>query len=253
MSNKEPFLSIVIPAFNEVENFKQGVLDELDTYIKEKEYQTEVIVVDDGSSDETANLVERWIKKKPNWKLIRMSHRGKAPAVKTGVLAANGKFILFTDFDQATPISEIVKLMPFMEKGYAIAIGSREIKGSKREQEPFYRHIMGRVWNTLVQAIAIRGIRDTQCGFKLFKGDVAKELFESLRVYSNGEEKEAYTGAFDVELLYLAQKKGLQIAEVPVHWKHISTTRVSPIRDSFRMFFDLVKIRLVDLSGAYER
>lgn len=250
---KQPFLSIIIPAYNEVKNFKRGALEEVDRYINIKEFPSEVIVVDDGSIDSTADLIEKWIKAKKNWKLIRNPHKGKALTVARGVFEASGQYILFTDFDQATPISEVEKLLPFMEKDYEIAIGSREVKGSKREEEPWYRHLMGRGWNFLVKIFAVTGIQDTQCGFKLFKNKIANQLFRDLRVYTDSEEKEAYTGAFDVELLYIAQKRGLQIAEVPVHWKHIETTRVNPIRDSFRMFIDLLKIRLSDLTGKYER
>ena len=158
---------------------------------------------------------------------------------------------MFTDFDQATPLSEVEKLIPFIKKGYQVAIGSREVKGSQRLDEPRYRHLMGKVFNFAVQIIAIGGIHDTQCGFKLFTSQAAKELFTSLIVYGNGVEKQAFTGAFDVELLYIAQKRGYRIAEVPVSWRHIKTNRVNPIRDSVRMFLDLVKIRLAALSGGY--
>jgi glycosyltransferase involved in cell wall biosynthesis len=252
-SVKRPFLSIVIPAFNEAENYKNGVLEDVDKYFKRQAYKSEIIVVDDGSLDDTADLVDSWIQNKRNWKLIRNPHKGKALTVSTGVLKAEGTYILFTDFDQATPISELEKLLPFIKKGYAIAIGSREIKGSKREKEPWYRHVMGRVWNLIVQTLAVPGVRDTQCGFKLFKGETARELFKSLHVYSDREEKQAYTGAFDVELLFIALKRGLQIAEVPVHWKHVETTRVHPLRDSARMFFDLIKILFAGLTGKYEQ
>jgi hypothetical protein len=166
---------------------------------------------------------------------------------------AKGKYVLFTDFDQATPVSEVEKLLPFMEKGYQIAIGSREVKGSKREKEPWYRHLMGKVFNVIVQLLTVRGILDTQCGFKLFTNLAAKDLFSSLVVYDKTEkvEKHAFTGAFDVELLFIAQKRGYRIAEVPVAWKHTPTERVHPIRDSIRMFIDVIKIRGIDLVGRY--
>ena len=251
-SDSRPFLSIVIPAYNELENFNKGVLDEVEKYINNKPFPCEIIVVDDGSGDGSPQRIRNWIKDKKNWRLIQKEHQGKALTVAAGIKQATGKYILFTDFDQATPISEVEKLLPFMKKGYEIAIGSREVKGSKREKEPWYRHLMGRGWNVLVQLLALRGIHDTQCGFKLFKGAVAHQLFNSLRVYHNRSERDAYTGAFDVELLYIAQKRKMQIAEVPVWWKHIRTDRVDPIRDSLKMLVDLLRIRLADLRGEYE-
>lgn len=244
-------LSVIIPAYNEVENLNKNVLDDADSYLESKKFDWEVIIVDDGSTDGTAEKLSSWIKYHSGWQLIKNPHRGKAAAVKTGVLTAKGDYILFTDFDQATPLSEIEKLIPFIKKGYQIAIGSREVKGSQRLDEPLYRHLMGKVFNFAVQLIAIGGIHDTQCGFKLFASQAAKDLFNSLVVYGNGVEKQAFTGAFDVELLYIAQKRGYKIAEVPVSWRHVKTNRVNPVRDSIRMFLDLLKIRLVSLSGGY--
>lgn len=252
MSQGKPTLSVVIPAYNEVPNLRSDVLDEVDRYLANQEYHSEVLVVDDGSHDGTPGFLRRWLRDKQSWRLLRIPHRGKAAAVKQGVLAARGRYILYTDFDQATPITEIEKLMPFMEKGYAIAIGSREVKGSRREAEPWYRHLMGRGFNLLVQLLALPGIQDTQCGFKLLEKNVAQTLFRKLRVYADRQEKRAYTGAFDVELLFLAQKRKLAIAEVPVSWKHVRTSRVHPVRDSLRMFVDLVKIRVLDALGKYD-
>lgn len=249
----QPYLSVIIPAYNEVDNFNKGALKGVEDYINKQSYLTEVILVDDGSNDKTADLIEDWIKNKKAWKLIKNPHKGKAIAVSTGVLQAKGKYIIFTDFDQATPLGEIEKLLPFMNKGFEIAIGSREIKGSKREKEPWYRHLMGRGWNIIVKSLVIRGIQDTQCGFKLFNAEIAHEIFQSLSVYKDAEEQEAYMGAFDVEILYIAQKRGYQIAEVPVHWHHVKTSRLNPFRDSARMFIDLLKIRFSDLTGKYEK
>jgi len=248
----KPFLSIIIPSFNEEENFQTGALARVAEFLKKFAFSYEVLIVDDGSDDQTVNLVKGFIKDKINWQLIKNPHQGKAATIATGVKLASGENILFTDFDQATPLSEIEKLIPFLKKNYEIVIGSREVKGSKREKEPFYRHLMGKGFNIIVQLFALEGLHDTQCGFKLFKSEVAKELFKQLKVYKSELIKNAFTGAFDVEVLFLAQKKGYKIAEVPVEWRHYKTIRVNPIKDSFRMFFDVLKIKIYDILGKYE-
>lgn len=220
-------------------------------YLSGQKYGWEVILVDDGSTDGTSEDLQKIVRARKNWKLIKNPHLGKARTVKAGVMEASGELVLFTDFDQATPLSEVEKLLPFMQKGYEVAIGSREVKGSERLKEPWYRHLMGKVFNRVVQMFTIRGISDTQCGFKLFTNKTAKDLFNSLVVYASGSEKTAFTGAFDVELLYIAQKRGFRIAEVPVSWKYVKTVRVNPVRDSIRMFLDVLRIRLTDWSGGY--
>lgn len=246
------YLSIIIPAYNEEENLRQKALFEVENYLSKQKYPFEVIVVDDGSTDATTSLIKKFISAKSNWRLIQNPHQGKAATVKTGILAAKGQYILFTDFDQATPISEIEKLLPFIKNNYQIVIGSREVKGSHRKDEPWYRHLMGKGFNFGVKLIAIRGISDTQCGFKLFTQKAAKKLFNSLVIYGKRKEANAFTGAFDVELLYIAQKRKYNIAEVPVSWRHIHTKRINPFRDSIRMAIDVILIRLADLMGQYQ-
>ena len=244
-------LSIIIPAYNEEPNFKKGTIDEVPQYLEKQNYSYEVIIVDDGSEDSTAKLASAFAKKHNNVRVVKNPHQGKAETVKTGVREAGGELVLFTDFDQATPISEIEKLLPFFDE-YDIVIGSRQLPGAKREKEPFYRHIMGLVFNLVVQVIAVRGIWDTQAGFKCFKGDVAKKVFSKLKVYGQGKKVQgALVTAFDVELLFIAKKMGFKIKEVPIIWHHVATSRVSPIKDSLRMFRDVVKIRLNDLHGFY--
>jgi len=247
----KPFLSIVIPSFNEEENFKKGALKKVAVYLRKFPFLFEVILVDDGSEDKTPQLLQGFIKNRKNWQLIKNSHQGKAAAVATGVKQAKAENILFTDFDQSTPLSEVDKLLPFLKKGFEIVIGSREIKGAKREKEPLHRHLMGKVFNLVVRLIAVSGIYDTQCGFKIFKAAAAKQLFPQLKIYKQGRIKKAFTGAFDVEVLYLAQKKGFKIAEVPIFWQHYKTSRVNPLKDSVKMFFDVLKIRFYDLMGRY--
>lgn len=244
-------LSIVIPAYNEKDNFDAGVLQQIVDYLKLKKLNWEVIIVDDGSTDGSNKDIQKFAQNH-HWIFIQNPHQGKAATIRTGVLRAKNKYTLFTDFDQATPIKEIEKLLSFLDKNFQIVIGSREVKGSVRAKEPGYRHLMGKVFNFLVKLTTIRGIQDTQCGFKIFETKTAKQLFDSLKVYRPHKEKYAFTGAFDVELLFIANKRGIKISEVPVHWHHAPTTRVSPIRDSIRMFLDVLKIRLVDLFGGYK-
>lgn len=246
------YLSVIIPAFNEETNFRRGVLNQVYDYLSKQPYPYQVIIVDDGSHDQTRTLINQFIERKPAWQLIANPHYGKAHTVATGILSAQGQFSLFTDFDQATPIKEVEKLLPFVQKEYHLAIGSREIRGAKREAEPWYRHLMGKIFNLFVKLITIKGIQDTQCGFKLFRSPVAKDIFRRLIVYQNRQETHAFTGAFDVELLYLAKKRGYRIKEVPVIWHHIHSDRVNPWRDSIKMFTDLIKIRTADWLGKYD-
>lgn len=250
--SKRIFLSVVIPAYNEADNFEKGVLSQVDQYLRKEEYTWEVIVVDDGSEDNTATLVKNFIKDKKNWRLLKIKHQGKAQAVTKGISEAGGENILFTDFDQATPIDQVEKLLAKVKQGYQTVIGSREIKGAKREGEPFYRHLMGRVFNLLVRIFVIGGIHDTQCGFKLFTRQAVERIFPKIKVYKKRKVVDAYTGAFDVELLFLAKKYNLQVAEVPIVWHHVKTTRVNPFKDSLRMFLDILKIRFYDFLGKYE-
>src|SRR3989344_1052027 len=249
--SEKPHLTVIIPAYNEEPNFKRGALNEVPKYLEKQNYSYEILIVDDGSEDQTAKLAEDFAKKNKNIRVIKNPHQGKAETVKKGIEEANGELVLFTDFDQATPLPEVEKLLTFIPD-YDIVIGSRQLPGAKREKEPFYRHLMGLVFNLIVQFIAVRGIWDTQAGFKCFKANVAKELFENLKVYGKGKQVQgALVTAFDVELLFIAKKRGYKIKEVPIIWHHVATSRVSPIKDSLRMLRDVIKIRLNDLRGAY--
>ena len=184
-------ISIVIPAYNEADNFRRGVLTQVDDYLSARRYTSEVIIVDDGSTDNTVSLLKDYIQDKSNWRIITNPHQGKAQTVAAGITAAKYAAVLFTDFDQATPISEVEKLLPFLKRGYDVVIGSREIEGSRREGEPWYRHLMGRGFNLFVNLFAFGNIHDTQCGFKLFKTDVAQKLFSQLVVYGPHQETRA--------------------------------------------------------------
>jgi dolichyl-phosphate beta-glucosyltransferase len=247
--------SIVIPAYNEADKITSS-LTKIDNYMTTFSGNYEIVVVDDGSTDQTAKIVEEFSADHPNVLLIKIAHKGKGIAVWTGVMRAAGKYIYMCDADLSTPISELKKLSVWMiDQNFDIVIASREGIGAQRIGEPLYRHVMGRGFNWLTQIIAISGINDTQCGFKLFKSDVAKELFSTLRVYNpqSGVLKNAYVGAFDVEFLVIARRRGYKIKEVPVVWKYVNTTRVAPITDSLKMFRDVIKIKINDLQGLYNR
>lgn len=246
------FLSVVIPSFDEMANLQKGVLDKVEHFLEKKNQSYEVIVVDDGSKDGSVEVVEQFTKDNPSFKLIKNAHQGKAGAVTSGVLAARGKYILFTDMDQATPINEVDKLLPFFDEGYSVVIGSRS---SKRKGAPWTRLLMARgmmVLRTVI--VGIKGVSDTQCGFKMFKSDAAKKIFEKIDNLHHGFKKISgsnVSAGFDVELLYLAQKMRYTIKEVPVNWLYVETRRVSPIKDSIEGLMDLVKIKINDIGGIY--
>jgi len=248
---KQPFLSVIIPSYNEISNLKRLVLNDVINYLKTRPYSWEVILSDDGSSDGTLEQLNAFANQHAEVRVLANLHRGKGPTVSAGILSAEGEWRLFTDFDQSTPLSESEKLLNFCNK-YDVVIGSREIAGALRDKEPIHRHLMGRVFNLVVQTLAIPGIQDTQCGFKLFSAQAAEFIFPKLYVYGlNQERRDAFTGAFDVEALYLAKKYGYSIKEVPILWKHYQSDRVSPIKDSWRMFKDIFRIRLADLNHKY--
>jgi len=247
------FLSVIIPAFNEKRNFKRGVLSQVDNYFKDKQYSVEIIVIDDGSTDDTRKLIENFIRNKKDWKLLNIEHKGKYQAVKEGIKEAQGKLILFIDFDQSTPISEVEKLIPGAEMGFDILIGSREVAGAKREKEPFYRHLMGRGFNLVVRLIVGLPFKDTQCGFKLFRRETIQKIIKKIIVAEKRKTVDAYTGAFDVEILYLANKMGYKVKEIAVSWQHFKTERVNPVKDSLRMFLDILRIKLNNLMGSYDK
>ena len=250
-ADHSPFLSVIVPSYNEQHNIERGVLKELISYLKQQPYTWELILSDDGSTDGTVESLQQFAKQHPEVTVLTNSHAGKGPAVTAGMLAAHGQWRLYTDFDQSTPIQEVTKLLPYTDQ-YQVIFGSREIAGAKRDKEPFYRHLMGRGFNLLVQIMAVRGVQDTQCGFKMFSAQATETLFPKLYIYSpHNRQPDAFTGAFDVELLFLARKLGFTYKEVPIHWRHFATTRVNPLKDSVRMFIDILRIRWARLMGKY--
>lgn len=248
------FLSVVIPTWNE-QAIIMGTLETVVTYLGKQEYTSEVIVVDDGSVDDTVQLVKAFIVQHPAVRLIENDHRGKAYAVRTGMLAGTGRYIVFTDADLATPIYEIGKMIGALESGCDVAIGTREGIGAARVNEPFYRRAMGRLFNVAVRLISGVHFRDTQCGFKGFRYQVAQDLFGRVRLYGY-DAKPLQGGAvtgFDVEVLYLALQRGYRIEEIPVTWRYGIKGKSNALADSLRMFIDVVKVRWMAGKGMYER
>ncbi len=246
------FLSVVIPSYDEMTNLQKGVLDKISSFLGRKKYSYEVIIVDDGSKDGSVEFVEKFLKNNPNFKLIKNLHLGKGGAVTTGVLAASGEYILFTDMDQATPIEEIDRLLPYFDEGYDIVIGSRN---SRRKGSPWTRLLMARAMMFLrTLLVGISNISDTQCGFKVFQHEIARKIFTKIQLLHHNFKQVSgsnVSAGFDVELLYLAEKMGYDIKEVPVNWLYVETRRVSPIKDSIEGFIDLIKIKINDIKGAY--
>lgn len=249
-----PYLSVVIPAYNEAARLPTS-LHKVLAYLEGCDYPYEVLVVDDGSTDATAQAVEQAASEHPHLELVRNPHRGKGFAVRTGMLKAKGEYILYSDADFSAPIEEVEKLLPYLQKKYHVAMGSREGVGSARYDEPRYRHIMGRVFNTLVRLMALPQFHDTQCGFKAFRKDAAHTLFRNLHLYGDkaGDVKGAMVTGFDVEVLYLALKWNYKVKEVPVRWYYSKSANVSPVRDAYRMFKDISRVRLNDLRGLYKK
>jgi len=241
--DRSPFLTIVIPAYNE-ESRLPRTLPEVIQFVEAQDYEAEVLVVDDGSVDRTPEIAEEFSTKHPCVRLIRAEHGGKGHAVQVGMLQARGEYALLCDADLAMPITELPKFLPPQQNSYQVAIGSREVAGAVRYNEPAYRHLMGRVFNWLVKVMAVPGFEDTQCGFKCFHRSVTRDLFSSQTIAGFG---------FDVEILYVAQKRGYRIIEVPIHWYYQAESKVHPVRDTVRMFRDILRVRQNDQLGFYEQ
>lgn len=238
-----PFLSVVIPCFNE-ENIIDDTLRKVVGYLEAAKYPYEIIAVDDGSRDSTAAKIMSWAEKSPSLRLLEnQKNRGKGFSVSRGLLEARGRYVCFTDADLSTPIEEIEKLLHWL-KDFEVVIGSRSIKGSSVEvHQPMWRELMGKTFNLFVRLIAFPGIKDTQCGFKGFRNESAKEIFSRRRIDGFG---------FDVEALYIAKKLGYGIKEVPIKWINRFESKVNPFTHPVQMIRDILKIRIWDLKGAYK-
>jgi glycosyltransferase involved in cell wall biosynthesis len=248
-----PLLSIVIPAFNEEDSIVRGVLQELADYLATQDFTCEVLVVDDGSDDATIELVQRFAAENPSFRLLQEPHRGKADAVRAGILAAAGRYHMFMDMDLATSVEHISEFVRELQRGADVVIASRAKKGAVTVGAPASRFLLGKGFNFLVHAFLLPGIQDTQCGFKAFRAEAARGLFNSLLVFDDttGTTKGPRVTAFDVELLVLAARWGYSIHEMPVRWQYYKTRRVSPLKDAYRMFSEVLRVWLNDRRGKY--
>jgi dolichyl-phosphate beta-glucosyltransferase len=230
-----PELSVVIPCYNEEQRLPRTI-EQIERYLGSSGVNYELILVDDGSVDGTRSIMDAAAKRNRAVRLEALPrNRGKGRALAEGVAAARGAEILVTDADLSTPIEELDKLRAELRGGAGVAIASRALRGSRVEvSQPIYRVLMGKAFNLLVQAVLLPGIWDTQCGFKLFRADVAHDAFAKLTTDGFG---------YDPEVLYLAKKSGVRIAEVPVIWRNSAPTKVSPIKSSLDMFGHVLRIR----------
>ena len=227
------FLSLIIPAHNE-ERRLPPTLTAVNAYLERQPYASEIVVVENGSQDLTAVVAEAFAADHPRARLIREHGRGKGLAVRRGMLETTGQYRFICDADLSMPIDELAKFLPPQLDGFDVAIGSREAPGAQRYNEPLYRHWQGRVFSNLVKAFALPGFEDTQCGFKCFRGEIAEDLFRAQRVDGM---------SFDVEVLYIARRRGYRIVEVPIDWYYQAESRVRKLADPLRMLGDILLIR----------
>jgi dolichyl-phosphate beta-glucosyltransferase len=239
----KPFLSIIIPAYNE-EDRLPSTLEQVVRFLEKQSFTYEVIVVENGSIDRTYAIAREFSDRRQGIRVIQNEARGKGRAIQRGVREAAGEYLFMCDADLSMPIEEIVKFIPPQLPEVDVAIASREAPGSVRIDEPQYRHITGRVFNTMIRLLVLPGLQDTQCGFKCVRADVAEDIFPY----------QTLTGwAFDVELLYIARRRGYRILEIPIHWYFNDDSKISVVRDSLRMFLDLLRIRRNARRGLYDR
>ncbi len=237
----EPFLSIIIPAYNE-EHRLPGSLEEIQRFVSAQPYPSEVLIVENGSSDRTYEIAQAFSQEHPVFRALKETGRGKGLAVRRGMLESAGKYRFMCDADLSMPIAELNRFLPPILQDFDIAIGSREAPGAVRYNEPAYRHVGGRGVNIMIRWLALPGLHDTQCGFKCFRAEVAQDLFQF----------QTLTGwSFDIELLFIARMRHYRIVELPIPWYFNPESKVQAIRDALKMGMDILKIRKNALSGRY--
>lgn len=235
------FLSIIIPAYNEQERLPQTI-ERVVQFINTQKFSSEILIVDNASTDSTFYLAERYSHQYNNVRVIQESRKGKGNAIRTGMLEAQGRYRFMCDADLSMPIEEIIKFLPPLCDS-DVSIGSREAPGAIRYNEPFSRHLSGRIFNLLTRIFILPNLNDTQCGFKCFKDDVAKDIFQYQTIGG---------WAFDVEILYIAEKRGYSIIEVPISWYYRENSKINTVQDSLQMINEIIKICRNDKKGFYD-
>jgi glycosyltransferase involved in cell wall biosynthesis len=239
----QPLLSIVFPAYNEERRLPQTLAQTL-AFLESQAYPSEVVVVENGSQDKTLAIAQEFAREHPTLHVFSETQRGKGRAVQRGMLAARGEYRFFCDVDLSMPITEVNRFIPPAMNGADIAIGSREAPGAVRYHEPAYRHFVGRVFNTMVRLAALPGLNDTQCGFKCFRGCVVEDIFPCMTMMG---------WSFDVELLFIARRRGYRTVEVAIPWYFNPDSKVRVLKDSTRMALDILSMRRKAGSGCYDR
>jgi dolichyl-phosphate beta-glucosyltransferase len=235
-------LSIVIPAHNE-ESRLPRTLEQIFAFLENQAYSSEIIIVENGSTDRTLEFAHEFASNHPNLIIIHEQQRGKGNAVRRGMLEAHGDYRFICDADLSMPIEEVQKFIPPALDDFDLAIGSREAPGAIRFNEPSYRHLGGRAINLIIRLLILPGLNDTQCGFKCFRAEIAENLFNQQKLMG---------WSFDIELLYLARRKHLRIKEIPIHWYFSVDSKVNAVRDALRMISDIFRIHTNALRGRYD-
>jgi dolichyl-phosphate beta-glucosyltransferase len=249
------YLSVVVPCFNERENIERGVLSQMTAFLDSQAYDSEIIVSDDGSSDDSLRLIRDFAATNPRLRVLANSHQGKPFALHSALGEVRGDITLLTDMDQSTPLAEVIKLLPFFAQGFDVVIGSR---GVERKNSTFFRQLASRVFRSFRKTLVLHDIEDTQCGFKAARSPVLRELFGHLQVFSEGKQdvKGWRVTAYDVELLFVAEKLGHRVKEVPVDWQQEDVTRgkeKSFVRESREMLGEVLRVKWNDKRGVYNR
>jgi len=237
----QPLLSIIIPAYNEESRLPHTLMQVFD-FLQAQSYSSEVIVAENGSQDKTYEVAAAFIKKYPHLTVLHESRRGKGLAVRQGMLTATGQYRFMSDADLSMPIGEVNRFLPPQLENFDVAIASREAPGALRYNEPGYRHWGGRGVNLLIRFFAIPGLRDTQCGFKMFRAPVAEDLFKVQTILN---------WSFDIELLFIARMRGYRILELPIPWYFNADTKLNPFQDALKMTADIITIHRNARRGMY--